>query len=312
MSGMSTTGNARIAWSDVPDHVREAVNAILGADVVESSSQAGGFSPGAADRVVTASGRRAFVKSVGAAHNPHTPDIHRREAAIAAQLPPGDHTPRLLGSFDDGDWVALVMEDVEGRHPLTPWDPVELGDVLRSLASLSASLTPTPIRDLPAAKIALAGAFAGWARIAADPPPDLDAWCTARLGSLVDAAQSGLAALDGDSVLHTDLRADNLLLRTDGTVVFVDWPWACVGPAWLDVLGLLVNVNLFGGHDMQALVGEYLKGVPNYAVTGALAGLTGYFIDVARQPPPLGLPTVRTFQRQQGEASLAWLKQRMP
>jgi len=308
---MPVASGQRITWWDLPEHLRRAVEEILGEVVTRTASQAGGLSPGSADRVMTGSGRRAFVKAVGAAQNSQTPGLHRREAAIAAQLPDSEHTPRLLGSFDDGNWVALVIDDVEGRHPATPWRPAELQTVLSSLSALSTLLTPTPVEEAPRARDDLASDFDGWERISADPPPDLDSWCAARLQSLAELAGYGLQALEGDTLIHTDLRADNLLIRPDGAVAFVDWPWATIGPAWLDVMFLLVNVNLFGGHDMDALVREHLAAVPRDVVTGVLSGFSGFFIDIARQPAPPGLPTVRAFQRDQGQAVLSWLKQRM-
>jgi hypothetical protein len=42
-----------------------------------------------------------------------------------------------------------------------------------------------------------------------------------------------------------------------------------------------------------------------------LAGLAGFFIDAARQPPPVGLPTLRAFQRAQGQAVLSWLREEL-
>lgn len=39
----------------------------------------------------------------------------------------------------------------------------------------------------------------------------------------------------GPTLLHSDLRADNLLL-TPTRVVAVDWPWASVGAAWAGFL----------------------------------------------------------------------------
>ena len=302
----------RLTWSDLPAQVQSAVEDILGGRVSGAASQIGGFSPGSADRVVTTSGRRAFVKAVSAAQNPHTPDLHRREARIASALPASEHVPGLLGTFDDGGWVAVVLEDVEGRHPVTPWVPAELDAVLAALAELSTSLTPSPVPGLPTARSDLADDFDGWARVQADAPSDLDPWVKARLADLVRAAGRGLEALEGRSLLHTDLRSDNVLVRPDGGVVFVDWPWASLGPAWLDVLLLLVNVNLFGGHDMEALVSKHLAEVPAEEVTGVLTGLAGYFVDVARLPPPDGIPTIRDFQRDQGFTALRWLKQRMP
>jgi hypothetical protein len=47
-------------------------------------------------------------------------------------------------------------------------------------------------------------------------------------------------------------------------------------------------------------------------ITAALAGLCGYFTDIARQPPDQGLPTVRAFQRAQAGSTLSWLRRRHP
>jgi hypothetical protein len=39
-----------------------------------------------------------------------------------------------------------------------------------------------------------------------------------------------------------------------------------------------------------------------------VAAMAGYFAERARLPDPPGLPTVRAFQRAQGEVTLAWLR----
>ena len=61
---MQPEWSPRISWTDLPGHVQAGVEEILGAPVVEATGQQGGFSPGTADRVRTATGRRAFVKAV--------------------------------------------------------------------------------------------------------------------------------------------------------------------------------------------------------------------------------------------------------
>ncbi|MEU8004700.1 aminoglycoside phosphotransferase family protein [Catellatospora sp. NPDC049111] len=310
---MTVASGVRIGWADVPEHVRAQVEAILGDRVVAAVTQQGGFSPGTADRVRTAGGRRAFVKAVSTAQNERSVELHRREALITAALPPNVPAPRLLGCVDDGDWVALVLQDVEGRHPVTPWAAAELDAVLATLGALAVGLTPCPMPDLPTVAASLGEDLSGWERLAADPPDDLDPWAAARLPELVELGAAGVAALDGDTVAHTDIRADNLLIGPDGTVTVVDWPWACVGPAWLDSMMIMVNVNLFGGHDVDALVAAYTAplGARPAEVTGVLAGMTGYFLDACRRPAPPGLPTVRAFQRAQGDASLRWLRARL-
>ncbi len=43
-----------------------------------------------------------------------------------------------------------------------------------------------------------------------------------------------------------------------------------------------------------------------------LTGIAGFFADAAWQPPPKGLPTVRTFQRANADTVLSWLRPRYP
>jgi aminoglycoside phosphotransferase (APT) family kinase protein len=309
---MNIASGVRIGWSDLPDDIRHAVEQIIGGGaVVEALSQPGGFSPGTADRVRTASGRRAFVKAVSPAQNEISPQMHRREAMISAALPAVAPTPHLLGSYDDGNWMVLVLQDIEGRNPVTPWLPDELARVLVALDDLARSLTPSPLPDLPTAEVQLGDDLSGWHRVSADPPADLDPWAARHLGELCALTDRALAAMVGDTLVHGDLRADNLLLGPDGSVTVVDWPGACLGPAWLDTVLLLINVRLFGGHDVQALLADraIATGADPEDLVAVLAAAAGYFVDVARLPAPKGLPTVREFQRVQGEAVLSWLRE---
>lgn len=303
----------RISWSDLPGEVRGWAEDLLGAPITSAAPQLGGFSPGSADRVVTAQGARAFVKAVSPVQNPRTPELHRREAKITAALPDDVPAPRLLGSYDDGTWVALALEDVDGRHPATPWVRPELHAVLQALEALVQHGTPSPVPNLMSATEVLTDDFAGWSRLRAAEPENLDVWAEENLIHLCGLAARGLESLTGETLCHLDVRADNLLLRPDGSVVLVDWPWACTASPWLDSLALLINVELLGGLDPDDLLGQYapLREATPEELTAALAGLAGYFLDAARLPPSPGLPTVRAFQRAQGDASLRWLRRRL-
>ena len=299
---------SRIRWSDLPAPVQAAAQEIIGDEVVTAESQPGGFSPGTADRVVTRSGTRAFVKAVSPDQNVRSAQFARREGEIAAALPASAPVPRLLGRYDDGHWVLLVFEDVEGHEPRTPWVEEELAAAVAALHGLARTATPAPLDDLTAVADDLAGPFQGWANLAATPWPELDPWATANLDELQAAAERGLAAISGgDTLVHNDIRADNIRVRPDGSVVIVDWPWACRGPQWLDSALLGMNVIFYGGDPAPAFAG--IDPAVCWDVTAAHAG---FYLDVGRDDDPLGLPAVRKFARDQGTSFLPWLRENRP
>lgn len=293
--------------------VRSAIEAWLGSAVVAAASQPGGFSPGLAARVRTADGRRVFVKAVGSEPNAVAPTLHRREATIAAALPMSAPTPGLLWSYDDGDWVALVFEDVDGRHPATPWRADELDRVLDALVALSATLTPSPLPTGIVASVATSPLVCGgwWGDIRDERPDTLDAWSRRHLDALAELEATAPEAATGDTLLHLDLRADNLLL-TPGRVLVVDWPHARVGAAWVDLACLAPSVTMQGGPTPEALLARHpaTRAADGDAITAVVAAIAGYFTREALEPAPPGLPTLRAFQAAQGVVARRWLAER--
>jgi len=243
--------------------------------------------------------------------------MHRREARIAAALPTSVPTPRLLDSYDDGDWIALIFEDIEGTTPRTPWQQAELDRVLDAVGELTAALTPAPIAVEPVSEL-MPMVFAGWSRLAAgvesgqDDLRGVDPWAQRHLAELVALeALSSDAASGGTTLLHTDLRADNILL-TPSRVFFIDWPWASRGAAWVDLAFMLPSVAMQRGPKPWEIFDAHPVGrrAPAAAVTAVVAAAAGFMIRGSRLPPPPGLPTVRAFQRDQGVPALEWLKRR--
>lgn len=311
---MQPEWSPRVSWADLPGHVREGIEQILGARVAEATGQQGGFSPGTADRIRTVSGGRAFIKAVSPRLNEHSPAIHRKEAAITGALASTLPAPSLIGTFDDGDWVALVLEDVEGRHPHIPWRSSELTIVLDALLKLARTPVPPALEHLATLEHELTDAFKGWERIRADPPETCDPWILENLDALDRLAESGLKDLAGDSLVHTDIRADNILITPDNVAVLVDWPWACIGCAWIDALSVLVNVRVFDPmFDVESVLQshELFASATAGSIDSVLSGLGAYFTDAARQPPPQGLPSIRAFQKQQSGAVVRWLRHRL-
>jgi hypothetical protein len=307
------SGGERLYWHEVPLDVRRGIEADLGAPVVVERSQPGGFSPGLASRLRLGDGRRIFVKAVARERNLDSPELHRREIAVMAVLPDGLPVPRLLGHYDDGDWVAVVQEDVPGVHPAEPWRPDEMERVCAALADLAERLTPSPIPAPPIAQLD-ESMFRGWRTLALDPRPAtaLDPWVRDHLDLLADAEARWVLAAAGQTLVHVDVRADNLLLTADRVVV-VDWPHARIGASWLDLLFFLPSAAMPGGVDPGRLWATYppARAAAPGDVTAVLAALTGFFLHSSLLPPPPRLERVRASQRAQGDAALHWLRERL-
>jgi aminoglycoside phosphotransferase (APT) family kinase protein len=309
--GPPATGR-RLAWADAPEWLRDEVEARLGGRVAEAVTQPGGFSPGVATRLRLAGGRRAFVKAVGPEPNPDSPGIHRREARVMAALPRSAPAPRLLWSLDRRGWVALAFEDVAGAQPALPWRPGELGRVLEMVAAMATALTPAPA-GIPLLGDRLRDDLVGWRRLAAgaDDLKGLDPWAARHLDRLADLEAGWPEATEGPTLLHSDLRADNLLL-TPTRVVAVDWPGASVGAPWVDLLLLLPSVAMQGGPDPEPTFAAHpvSSDADPRAVTTALAAWAGFLVGGSRLPTPPGLPTLRAFQHGQGVMAVEWLRRR--
>jgi len=298
----------RVHWEQLPLTVKRAIEERIGGSVVEAVTQPGGFSPGLAARVRTGDGRRCFVKAVSELANPDTPGMHRREAEVVAALPPEAAVPRLLWNYDEGGWVAMGFEDVEGHTPAQPWRDDELRLVVDGLHRLHDVLTPTPI-DSTTAEDAFATQIKGWSELKATRAP-LDAWAAHHLDRLVDLEAQAPAAVTGDTLLNFDVRADNILIAGD-EVFFVDWPWARIGAPFVEWLGFAPSVQMQGGPKPDDLLHMVpMDAVDHDAIDAVIASLTGYFLAHSRRPPPPGIPTVRAFQAAQGTIALDWLRER--
>ena len=232
---------------------------------------------------------------------------------LAGDLP----VPRLRGTAEHGPWFALVVDDLDGRQPTLPWREYELDLVLTALDQLAGALTPAPaavMSTTPVISEYLGADFSGWRALAQAPGDDrLDPWSRARLAELAALEATWAAHAAGDTLLHADIRADNLLLTDEGAaggrVMVVDWPHACRGAAFVDLVAFAPGVAMQGGPEPAELLARSRSGqdVSRDSLAAVVCALAGYFTERSLQPPPPGLPTVRQFQAAQGEVTRRWL-----
>lgn len=302
------SGTPKLDWDDLPGWLRAAIESLLGGRVVRAETRTGGFSPSASVLVHLEDGGRAFVKAAAEAATADGVAMHREEARILPGLEARPEVPAVIGWIDRDGWVALVLEAIDGRHPTLPWRDDELDLVLAGLGEMLAGLAPPPVAA-PTVEDRLADAFGGWRRLHdAGVSPD-DGWAAGRLDDLVAHEARWVDAVRGGTLLHADLRADQILL-VGGRIAVVDWAHACVGAPWLDVAFMAPSVAMQGGPAAAEVLARsgFADDVAHEDVAAVVAAVTGYFVWSAQQPPVPGLPTLRAFQRAQAEHALAWLR----
>jgi Ser/Thr protein kinase RdoA (MazF antagonist) len=153
--------------------------------------------------------------------------------------------------------------------------------------------------------------ISGWRLLREATLEGLDAWSTHHLDKLADLERGSAEAVGGNTLLHFDVRADNILLDAEH-VWFFDWPHACIGAPWFDVIGFAPSVAMQGGPQPEVVLRRYpgAAEADPQAVTAAVAAVAGFFTRDALLPPPPGLPTLRAFQAAQGVIARRWLAER--
>jgi aminoglycoside phosphotransferase (APT) family kinase protein len=294
----------RLEWAHLPRAVRAQIEARCGSPVVEAESQRGGFTPGFASVLTCADGSRHFVKAASTAAQRAFAASYREEARKLRALPESVPAPRILWTVDE-DWVVLGIEYVESRAPRRPWRADELDLCLDALETVARVLTPAP----PGLELDPIGdELAAWPAF----------WETVRgrhdLPHADEAAAlaAGFArVVTGDTLVHVDVRDDNVLLTTDGRALFCDWNWPAAGAPWLDSLFVLIGPR-GDGLDVESVIASrpLLRGVPADHIDRVLALVTGYFLGSAAEPVPPTSPYLRDVQRWQGEVVWDWLCER--
>jgi hypothetical protein len=273
--------------------VDEIASALGGARPVEwSRVESGGYGRVSAHwRVRLADGRGVFVKHA------LTDDARAwlRKERLVYERVTGSFLPAYLGFHDEAE-TLLVLEDLSDADWPPPWSASRVDAVLAALRELHATRPPDGIEPLAAEREAVTG----WSRVAADPDPLLATalcsrgWLDEALPVLLQAAAE--AELDGDELIHFDVRSDNLCFF-GGRAVLVDWNLASAGNGDFDVAFWLPSLRLEGGPEPWDVLPD----------AGPLAAVVaGFFAARAGLPPPPGAPTVREFQRAQAAVALPW------
>lgn len=290
-----------------PAELEARVAALMHARPVAWEPARGGYSPAERWVVRFADGRSAFAKLATTAL---TTEALRTEALVYERIS-GDFLPVVLGwdegsadfygkvpedPIDAAEAPLLLLEDLSAAHWPPPWDDARVRQVLAALERVAATPPPEELPDLAQRRYSLAS----WAHLAADREPFLalglcsPEWLERALPVLLDADRT--AKLEGTSLVHFDVRSDNLCFVGE-RVVLVDWSWAAIGNPRLDVAAWLPSLAAEGGPAPETVL----------PAEGELAALmAGFWAYRAGQPDPWPGSRVRTIQRRVLGVALPW------
>ncbi len=289
-------------WHEMPEPVRAAVEKALSGKVVRAENCDGGFSPGLASRLRLADGRGVFAKAADGGRWPWEAEIQRAEARVNAVLPAGLAAPRLLHVLDDGEWVVLLFDDIDGGSPAQPWNAADLAKVAEAVAAMPRAAGLDLPREHPR--------LGGWASITPEQIAPHSAWAAGQLPSLVKLENEGILAAQGEALVHFDLYPFNILL-TAQQVFFVDWPHARLGAPIIDLVMLLSSAAADGLDPEPVLRRHSDPGMASEAIEAILAAHAGFLLSGAVFATAPGLEAIAAAKLHLGLGALTWLQHRL-
>ena len=275
------------------ERLRSIVARLLAAEPASSRPVEGGYTHNVRRVVTLADGRTAFVK---AAVDELSAEWLRSEHRAYSALSSAPFLPRLLGWADDGKRPVLVLEDLSGAVWPPPWTHEYVEAVLTALRQVAATPPPRGLPSLEEEREELSG----WRTVEREPGPFLGiglctpAWLAKALP--VFRAAEEACVLDGSSLLHLDVRSDNICFLGDQAML-VDWNHAAVGNPELDVAAWLPSLHAEGGPAPDAVIA---------AAPEAAAFWCGFFAARAGLSPPATAPHARDVQLAQLRSALPW------
>lgn len=316
-------------WNAVPPAARAALERKLGQKIVAAEIAWGGFSPGATFKIALADGSGRFVKSTNPQQTPAGNDMVLAEIECFERYPCiGSAGPAYLGHQEAGDWHWLILELIADATQPPPWTKAQLRNLFEALAAFYArardAALPPDIADQGHAKLdeLFPTDSGGWVEMQSDPGARrlfagafMDAaaaerWLDAVVPRMVPLQRARPVVGGPRSLIHLDLRSDNVLFRRDCGAVILDWSDVTWGPVAIDLLAFAPSCIGEGGATGPELAEAFAAalGAPlrDDDIAIGLAAIAGFFVGRVGRAPSPGLPRLPWVVRMQFWGAMRW------
>lgn len=325
------TREAKPNWSDVPLSLVTEIEIILKSKIIKSEIVWGGYSPSASFHVILENKEEYFIKGTHPGQTAHGAEMMRQEISAYNNIPYlkgiSSHYIDSVSLGGEKDWLLGIWKFIEGAEKCRPWTKDKITKIIRTLANLHQNTEYKDIKEhvSKACETNHVSDFvlgtAGWRKFTSidkknnfcalfENPDQGYAWLEEILPIFKNALDHLPNIKIKESLLHFDLRSDNILFDAKGDVRLLDWPDICWGPILFDLVGFFPSVQ--GESDLNCIdlmrIYQDISGLSfdeedQFAV---LASISGYFADNAYRNVPPALPRLRWIQKLQLDSCLDW------
>lgn len=239
------------SWEQVPPTAKQALEEILGSGIVSAEIMWGGFAPNATFTVTCANNLRYFIKGAPPWQSARGHEIMALERTFyEANLLPAGVTPMYHGTTPTLDgWALSALNLIDKGEDTLHWRKEKYQKVFAALHqtylhSQGFKKWPSFLRtgqqhlsevDELDNVLGSAAAISKTAAIFVEPA-EAAAWLTAHAEVLKSTASMAFSYNEYPTLLHCDLRDDNIVFDKKGSAWLIDWAWPTHGPLALDVI----------------------------------------------------------------------------
>ncbi|MFN7115130.1 MAG: aminoglycoside phosphotransferase family protein [Alphaproteobacteria bacterium] len=304
----------------LPPDMRQKIESRLSGEIVSGDVVYGSLSSSAGYVLTFDSGLKVFAKGSHPDEMSHG-TLHIRQEIRAYEYVPvlKETSPRLYSWVSDNNedgWTLGLWSFIQQDEKVHFTQRVS--DVMALVAQVHAAVPPDNI--LPVAQSHnYIGAFLKdekkWRRIESEAgistkflnlfedPAAAQVWLAQNIAALIALQAETAARDDTPSMIHGDLRTDNIIFGKDRSWL-VDWPNACLGPRVFDLVMLFTHLEStgFGAAEdflpiYDAAAGTRFATSDIEAVAAMAGSMAGYFADQAYRSVPEKLPRLRWMQK---------------